>query len=503
MDDDTGDAPTLDSGLPGPGGPVAGRYHLRARLGRGASKEVYLAYDERLDREVALAIVVGAGEGNSDARARVTREAQVTGRLGDHPNVITVYDTGEHEGVPYLVLRAMTGGALADRIARERLSVAEAIRVGGEIAAALAHAHEHDVVHRDVKPDNVWLGADGSAALGDFGVAHLAGAERLTAEGVVVGTVRYLSPEQIRGSGVGPASDLYALGVTLYELVTGGPPFQATDATGVLTQHLSVAPVPPSELEPGVPVALEELILELLAKEPAQRPPSAAVVAETLAALAFAPPKRAHARSAAADARRIVAVLAVRAQRADPEALHGVLDRCRAAIELHGGTVERLLGDALLGFFGLTASHDDDALRAARAAVDLRTTTAGLALGLEAGEIFISTGPGRTTITTGATITTAGRLAERAADGEILLGEQAALALRGQAEIDAESGRLVELALEQPALLRTPRTPFVGRARELAQLRPRSIAPAARASASCSPSPVARGSASRAWRASS
>jgi serine/threonine protein kinase len=136
MDDDTGDAPTLESGLPGPRGLVAGRYQLRARLGRGASKEVYLAYDERLDREVALAIVVGAGVGDVAARARVTREAQVTGRLGDHPNVITVYDTGEHDGVPYLVLRAMTGGSLADRLRGGRLSTAEAVRIGGEIAAA-------------------------------------------------------------------------------------------------------------------------------------------------------------------------------------------------------------------------------------------------------------------------------------------------------------------------------------------------------------------------------
>jgi len=107
MDDLTGDSPTIASTLSGAGGLVAGRYRVRTRLGRGASKEVYLAYDERLDREVALAIVVGAGS-SEVARARVAREAQVTGRLGDHPNVITVYDTGEYDGLPYLVLRAMT-----------------------------------------------------------------------------------------------------------------------------------------------------------------------------------------------------------------------------------------------------------------------------------------------------------------------------------------------------------------------------------------------------------
>ena len=224
MEDGTGDSPTLASTLTDAGAALAGRYRVRARLGRGASKEVYLAYDERLDREVALAIVVGAAS-SASARARVEREAQVTGRLGDHPNVITVYDVGEHDGVPYLVLRAMGGGSLACAMARERLAVADVLRIGREIAAALAHAHAHGIVHRDVKPDNVWLAADGSAALGDFGIAHLAGADRLTAEGIVVGTVRYLAPEQIRGEVAGPASDLYALGVTLYELVTGRPPF--------------------------------------------------------------------------------------------------------------------------------------------------------------------------------------------------------------------------------------------------------------------------------------
>ena len=270
MDDLTGDSPTIASTLSGAGGVVAGRYRVRARLGRGATKDVYLAYDERLDRDVALAIVVGAG--NDVARARVAREAQVTGRLGDHPNVITVYDTGEIDGVPYLVLRAMGGGSLAAALKRERPSIAEALRLGRQIAAALSHAHAHDVVHRDVKPDNVWLAADGSAALGDFGIAHVAGADRLTAEGVVVGTVRYLAPEQIRGEPAVAASDLYALGVTLYELVAGRPPFVADDATQVLTQHLTAAPVAPSEHAPAVPAALDALILELLDKQPGTPP---------------------------------------------------------------------------------------------------------------------------------------------------------------------------------------------------------------------------------------
>jgi serine/threonine protein kinase len=179
MDDVTDQSPTLPSAISGIQGVLAGRYEIRSRLGRGATKEVYLAYDRRLDRDVALAIVVGAS--TALARARVAREAQVTGRLGDHPNVITVYDSGELDGTPYLVLRAMGGGSLADLLDRGALGFDVAIRLGCEIASALAHAHAHDVIHRDVKPDNVWLTTEGSAALGDFGIAHQIGQERLTA----------------------------------------------------------------------------------------------------------------------------------------------------------------------------------------------------------------------------------------------------------------------------------------------------------------------------------
>jgi tetratricopeptide (TPR) repeat protein len=472
MDDVTVQSPALPPALSGVGGALAGRYQVRARLGRGATKEVYLAYDTRLDRDVALAIVVGAASSDV-ARARVEREAQVTGRLGDHPNVITVYDTGELDGVPYLVLRAMPGGSLADRLRRARPSLEQTIRLGREVALALAHAHANGVVHRDVKPDNVWLAGDGSAALGDFGIAQRAGLDRLTAEGVVVGTVRYLSPEQIRGADVGPASDLYALGVTLYELVTGRAPFEADDPTQVLTQHLAAEPVAPSHLEPAVDPALERLILALLAKAPAQRPASAAAVAEELAAIASSAPGEAPPPTRAprvTGSRRLVSVLAAGADVDDPEALHDVFDRCAAVIEGHGGSVERYLGDAVVGFFGLTASHGDDALRAARAAIELRAAEPGLRLGIETGELFLGSGAHGATIATGAAVKAAGRLADSAVAGEILLGAHIRRAVAADATVDESSGRLVELQSERPGLLRAASTPFVGRAPELGEL---------------------------------
>jgi len=260
----------------------AGRYRILSRLGRGAVKEVCLASDERLGREVALAL---APEPTPGTRARFELEARIMAQLGDHPHLVTLYDAGEQGGIPYFVCRHMAGGSLAERLAREperRLPMGEAKRVGRHLALALEHAHSHGVVHRDVKPDNVWLGADGSAALGDFGVALAAGAGRVTAEGALVGTLRYLSPEQARGAEVDGRADLYALGATLYELLSGRPPFVGLDPASLIAQHLTAAPTPPSAHAIGVPDALDSLVLALLSKQPADRPASAAMVAELL-----------------------------------------------------------------------------------------------------------------------------------------------------------------------------------------------------------------------------
>ncbi|MEO8689399.1 MAG: AAA family ATPase [Solirubrobacteraceae bacterium] len=262
----------------------AGRYRVLRPLGRGASKEVYLAHDERLDRQVALALLTrGAGA------ARVRREMQVTGRLGEHPHVVTVHDAGEHDGLTYLVLRPVEGGSLAARVAAapgKRLPLEEVLRIGCEVADALAHAHAHGIVHRDVKPDNVWLDGAARAVLGDFGVALDSGdAARLTADRTVVGTLAYLSPEQARGDPATPASDLYGLGATLYELACGRPPFTGETADALIAQHLHAAPAAPSAHEPAA-APLDGLLLRLLAKDPARRAASAESVRDELTALA-------------------------------------------------------------------------------------------------------------------------------------------------------------------------------------------------------------------------
>jgi class 3 adenylate cyclase/tetratricopeptide (TPR) repeat protein len=261
----------------------AGRYRLERPLGEGSRKRVYLGRDIRLDREVAVAVVKTEGLDDT-GRHRITREARAMARLGDHPHIVTVFDVGEDDGTPYIVAELMPGGSVADVLDSRpdgRLPVDEALAIAEQVALALEHAHGLTIVHRDLKPANVWLAADGTARLGDFGLAVDVNVSRMTSEGMVVGTVAYLAPEQAVGRAPEPRSDLYALGAMLYELLTGRPPFLGDDAVSVISQHLNTAPVSPSWHNADVPRAVEALVLRLLEKDPAARPASATeVVAE-------------------------------------------------------------------------------------------------------------------------------------------------------------------------------------------------------------------------------
>jgi serine/threonine protein kinase len=261
-----------------------GRYQVKKFLGEGGKKKVYLAHDTVLDRDVAFALIK-TEKLDKAARTRITREAQAMGRLGDHPHIVTVYDFGDHEGQPYMVLPLLPGGdveGLIEKAPEHKLPLDRAIDIAVAVCKGLEFAHARGIIHRDLKPGNVWLSADGTAKIGDFGLAVAVDMSRLTQSGMMVGTVSYMPPEQAMGGKVTAQADLYSLGAMLYEMVTGRPPFVGDDSVSIIGQHINTPPVSPSWHRPDLPPALETLILQLLEKDPSKRPESAAVVRQAL-----------------------------------------------------------------------------------------------------------------------------------------------------------------------------------------------------------------------------
>ena len=263
---------------------AGGRYQVKKFLGEGGKKQVYLAYDTILDRDVAFALIKTQGLDEA-ARQRITREARAMGRLGDHPHIMPIYDLGQEADQPFMVLPLMAGGdveALVKKAPERRIPLERAVEITQQVCRGLQFAHAKGIVHRDLKPGNVWLTADGVAKIGDFGLALPLDRPRMTLEGMMVGTVDYMPPEQALGGEVTPRADLYSLGAMLYEMVTGRPPFLGDDAVAIIGQHIHTPPVAPTWHNGQCPRPLEALILRLLAKDPAQRPDSAS---DVLAAL--------------------------------------------------------------------------------------------------------------------------------------------------------------------------------------------------------------------------
>jgi serine/threonine-protein kinase len=251
-----------------------GRYRIMRKLGAGGMADVYLAEDQELGRRVAIKILNGRHANDDQFIERFRREAKNAAAL-NHPNIVSIYDRGEAEDTYYIAMEFLDGRSLKELIVgRGAAPMNVAIEYARQILSALRFAHRHGIVHRDIKPHNVLVDAEGRVKVTDFGIAR-AGTSQMTETGSIVGTAQYLSPEQARGGEVDPRSDLYSLGVVLYELLTGKTPFEGETPVEIAMKHLSNAPKPPSKLRPEVPPALDKVVLRALAKDPDDRYQSA------------------------------------------------------------------------------------------------------------------------------------------------------------------------------------------------------------------------------------
>ncbi|MER5743395.1 protein kinase [Streptomyces sp. NPDC002225] len=259
---------------------VAGRYRLISPIGRGGMGEVWRAADEVLGRAVAVKLLLG-DHADESATARFRLEAQTAARLS-HPHLVAVFDFGAWEDRFYLVMELIEGRSLgAVLAAEERLGAEWVARIAGQAAAGLAAAHRQGIVHRDIKPGNLMLDAEGAVKIGDFGIAQFVDdpSAALTTTGQIVGTSLYLAPERALGRTAGSASDMYSLGCVIYQLLLGEPPFRSDTATATLYQHVDTPPVPLRQRGVDLPPAFDSYLLGLLAKQPEDRP-SAQDVAE-------------------------------------------------------------------------------------------------------------------------------------------------------------------------------------------------------------------------------
>jgi len=251
-----------------------GRYRIERKLGAGGMADVYLAEDQELGRRVAIKILNDRHAADDSFIERFRREAKNAAGLS-HPNIVSIYDRGEAEGTYYIAMEYLDGRSLKELIVgRGPAPIKTAIDYARQILAAVGFAHKHGIVHRDIKPHNVLVNSEGRLKVTDFGIAR-SGASQMTEVGSIIGTAQYLSPEQARGAPVDQTSDLYSVGVVLFEMLTGQVPFTGDTPLEIAMKHLSEVPKPPSELRPEVPHDLDSVVLRALAKDPGERYQSA------------------------------------------------------------------------------------------------------------------------------------------------------------------------------------------------------------------------------------
>src|SRR4051812_4994294 len=244
------------------------------KLGAGGMADVYLAEDQELGRRIAIKILNDRHANDEQFIERFRREAKNAAAL-NHPNIVSIYDRGEAEHTYYIAMEFLDGRTLKELVVgRGPAPVKVAVEYARQILSALRFAHRHGIVHRDIKPHNVLVDREGRVKVTDFGIAR-AGTSQMTEAGSIVGTAQYLSPEQARGTEVDQRSDLYSLGVVLYELLTGQTPFDGDTPVEIAMKHLSAAPRPPSQIRHDVPHDLDTVVTRALAKDPAARYQSA------------------------------------------------------------------------------------------------------------------------------------------------------------------------------------------------------------------------------------
>jgi serine/threonine protein kinase len=264
---------------------LLGRYEIVAELGKGAMGVVYRANDPMLNRMVAIKTInteEAGHEGMAEYEARFYTEAKAAGGL-NHPNIIIIYDIGKSGHLVYMAMEYIEGRELRELLAQgQPLPVVQAVDVASQVAEGLAYAHQHQVVHRDIKPANIMITPQGRAKIADFGIARMRSSETRTQTGVILGSPKYISPEQVVGKRADHRSDIFSLGIILYECLTGATPFNGEGLSALMYQITNHDPAPPSSANPQVPVMLDYIIAKVLAKAPEARYQSAADFANDL-----------------------------------------------------------------------------------------------------------------------------------------------------------------------------------------------------------------------------
>ncbi|NUM46684.1 MAG: serine/threonine protein kinase, partial [Anaerolineales bacterium] len=257
-------------------GETVGPYRIVSQLGQGGMATVYKAFHAALNRYVAIKVLHPSFQEDETFYSRFKREAQIVAQL-EHPHIVPVYDFSEHNDNPYLVMKFIEGDTLKHRIRRQKLTLEETLKYMTAVAEALTYAHERDILHRDVKPSNVMIDSASFPYLADFGLARIASTgESTMSQDVLIGTPHYISPEQAKGvKTLGPATDIYSMGIMLYEIVVGRVPFSADTPYAIVHDHI-YKPLPmPTLVNPTVPAAVEAVLLKSLSKQPEDRYPTA------------------------------------------------------------------------------------------------------------------------------------------------------------------------------------------------------------------------------------